>query len=126
MYTFVTVEADATPSFAHSNKRSISSIIAEREKDPRKAAALARARKKIAGMLVDDASFSIAQLRLSKGLSQQQLAAKMGVKQPYIARIEKGEDIKASTISNLAGALGVSSEVVFKAIEMALSARGAQ
>ncbi|MDN4052522.1 helix-turn-helix transcriptional regulator [Massilia sp. YIM B02763] len=100
----------------------ISDLIAEREKDPRKAAALARARRKISGMIANEGS-SIASLRLSKGMSQQQLANAMGVKQPYIARIERGEDVKISTVTGLASALGESTDVVFRAMENMLKTK---
>lgn len=119
MFTFITVEMSAQPPVDTKVGRSISSLIAEREKDPRKAAALARARKKIS-RLMDKGTQPIASLRLAKGMSQQQLADAMGVKQPYIARIERGEDVKMSTIANLAKALGEPPEVVFKAMEAVL------
>lgn len=119
MFTIITVDMAAPLIVDSDNGQSISSLIAERERDSRKAAALARARKKIASLL-DNVSNSIASLRLSKGLSQQQLADLMGVKQPYIARVERGEDVKMSTITNLATALGEPAEVVFKAMQNVL------
>jgi len=49
----------------------------------------------------------------------------MGVKQPYIARIERGEDdVKMSTVLNLANALGESPAKIFQVIESARQARG--
>lgn len=116
MYTFVTVDTTPPQPAEAGQGRTISELIAERQNDPRKAAALMRARKKLAGIIANEGS-SIASLRLSKGMSQQQLADAMGVKQPYIARIERGEDVKISTIASLAKALGVSTESVFKAME---------
>lgn len=119
MYTLITVEM-AAPKIAESIQgKTISDLLAEREKDPRKAAALARARKKLSSVIASDGN-SVASLRLAKGLSQQQLANNMGVKQPHIARIERGEDVKISTILSLANALNESPEVVFKALESQL------
>jgi DNA-binding XRE family transcriptional regulator len=51
---------------------------------------------------------TIAVLRLKAGLTQRGLAEKMGVKQPYIARIEGGqENITFTTLANLASALDI-------------------
>lgn len=104
---------------------SIRNLISERESDPRKAAALARAREKLGLHLSREASeHSLAGLRLSQGFSQTQLAAKMGVQQPYIARIERGDDdLKTSTIENLAAALGVGADRVFSALAAARTSR---
>lgn len=116
-YTHVTIDMTA-PALSHAQDvTSISSLISERELDPRKSAALARARQKIATRLTDEPQFSLAKLRLQKGLSQARLATLMGVQQPYIARIERGDDdLKISTIENLAKALGESKETVFTAV----------
>lgn len=96
---------------------SISDLISERERDPRKAAALVRARQKLASRLMDEPQLSLANLRLQKGLSQARLASLMGVQQPYIARIERGEDdLKMSTIESLAKALGEPTTTVFAAV----------
>lgn len=109
---------------AHNQGCSISELIEKREKNPRRAAALVRARKKIAGHIEDAEVLSLARLRLSKGLSQQMVANAMGVKQPYIARIERGEDdIKISTIMNLSKALSESPATIFQIIESAREAR---
>ncbi|GGX99049.1 helix-turn-helix domain-containing protein [Pseudoduganella dura] len=115
-YTQVTFDmAAAAPS--HSiHGTSISAIVAEREKDPRKAAAYARARQKLAGRLADGEA-SLVQLRLASGMSQSQLANAMGKKQPYVARLETGSnDVQLSTIESLAKALGVPVSTVFAAI----------
>lgn len=94
----------------------IASLVAEREKDPRKAAAYARARQKLAARLADD-EISLAKLRLAKGMSQAQLADAMGKKQPYVARLETGSnDLQVSTVEALARALSVSPAEVFAAV----------
>jgi ribosome-binding protein aMBF1 (putative translation factor) len=52
----------------------------------------------------------IKQARLAAGLTQRQLAAKMGVKQPFIARLEKpGAYPTVRTLEKLAKALGLKS-----------------
>lgn len=107
----------AEPAPAHSTHGvSISTLVAQREKDPRKAAAYARARKKMAGRLADG-EISLAQLRLAKGMSQSQLADAMGKKQSYVARLESGSnDVQMSTIEALAKALTVPASEVFTAV----------
>jgi DNA-binding XRE family transcriptional regulator len=115
-YTQVTFDM-AAPAPTHTTHGvSIAAIVAEREKDSRKAAAYARARQKLAARLTDGAP-SLAQLRLAKGMSQAQLATAMGAKQPYVARLEKGSnDIQVSTIEALAKALSVPASDVFAAV----------
>lgn len=52
---------------------------------------------------------SLAKLRLSKGLSQVQLAKAVGTSQPHIAKIEAGKgDVLLETASRIADVLGVS------------------
>lgn len=124
MLTFITVDMTSAVEHKPAQGIDISELIAKREGNPRRAAALARARRKIADHIEGDAALSLAQLRLSKGLSQQMVADAMGVKQPYIARIERGEDdMKISTVINLAKALGVPSSMVFELIESSRVAR---
>lgn len=84
--------------------------------DPRKAAALQRARRRIAKALDSSVEFSIARLRLNAGLSQSELARLMGTQQPAIARLEKGQtDPQLSTMQKLADAFGVSPTTVMEA-----------
>lgn len=86
-------------------------------RDPAKRAAIIRARKKIAGELDDKSPFSLSKLRLSAGLSQAELADRLGTQQPAIARLEKGEvDPQLSTITKLAEALGTDVVTVISAI----------
>lgn len=93
----------------------IKDLIALREQSPSRAAALARARVKLSSALAGDC-MSIAQLRLSKGLSQGGLAKLMDVHQPYVARLERGDDMQVSTLKKVADALEVSPTVVLEAI----------
>lgn len=85
-------------------------------KDPRKSAALQRARRRIAQELDGRSAFSITKLRLDAGLSQAELASMMGTQQPAIARLEKGQiEPQISTIEKLAEVFGVPPEKVFNA-----------
>ncbi|NLC36045.1 MAG: helix-turn-helix transcriptional regulator [Alcaligenaceae bacterium] len=93
--------------------------------DPKKAAALQRARRRIAQELSDDSEFSVAKLRLNAGLSQAELANMMGTQQPAIARLEKGQtEPQLSTIEKLAEAFGVAPEKVLNAFIRTRSAVG--
>ena len=58
--------------------------------------------------LFGDEQLSLSKLRLSRGLSQTQLAKAIGTSQPHVARIEasKGE-LLFDTASRIADALGV-------------------
>ncbi|MGZ7132608.1 MAG: helix-turn-helix domain-containing protein [Halobacteriota archaeon] len=86
---------------------------------------MARAREKLARRLDLAPELSLAKLRLQKGLSQTKLGELMGgVAQPQVARIERGDDIKTSTIEKLAQALGVSPAEVFAAVMATRSSRG--
>lgn len=106
---------------------SVAALARKYEADPRKAAALSRARQKLANRVASESGSSLAHLRLKAGLSQSKLAEKMGVQQPYIARIERGDDdLKISTIENLARALNMATADVFIAVESARLSRGAK
>jgi len=88
------------------------------ESDPKKAAALVRARRRIAEAIQDDDCLSLTKLRLRAGLSQTQLASLMNTKQPAIARLERGDsDPTLSTIEKLARALGVGKDAILTAFE---------
>lgn len=84
--------------------------------DPRKAAALQRARRRISKEIDSNSAFSITKLRLNAGLSQAELAGMMNTQQPAIARLEKGQtEPQLSTIQKLAEAFGVPPEAVLTA-----------
>jgi DNA-binding XRE family transcriptional regulator len=86
------------------------------------AEALARARQTQADE--PGASSPLARLRLRAGLSQQQLAIRMGSSQPHIARCEQGKhDPGTSTIARLAEALGLPASEVFEAAQASLHRR---
>ncbi len=69
---------------------------------------LAGARHWVADQFYADEEETIKTIRLKKGLSQVQLADLMGLKQPYISRIEKGtENFMLSTMRELIKALDI-------------------
>jgi len=87
--------------------------VERRDPASKRSAALERARQRLGGSLRKAEGETLTSLRLSKGLSQTQLAEMIGHRQPYIARLEKKrQDLRSSTVSKLAKALGVSSDVI--------------
>lgn len=65
---------------------------------------MAERRRALAGRLVEE--------RIAQGLTQTELAARMGTSQSAVARIESGEsDIRLSTLERYAAALEVSLEL---------------
>lgn len=89
--------------------------------DPRKAAAVAAARKRIGAWMQKEeglTSHGLTALRLRAGLSQAELANRLGTSQPNVARFEKSPgNPKLDSIKNWAVALGVSLKEVIEAIE---------
>lgn len=105
-----TVTTEAEDSSGASDRR------ARLSANPRRAAALQRARQRISKEISDDSIFSLVKLRLNAGLSQAELAEAMDTQQPAIARLEKRTaEPNLSTMVKLAEVLGVQEEVVFKA-----------
>jgi ribosome-binding protein aMBF1 (putative translation factor) len=95
--------------------RAMSERIAELDHDPRRAKALAEARRKMAEELYP--SHSLASLRLKKGLSQTELARRIGASQSWLSRIEAGTDIPSHpTVVKLAKALEADLQTVSDAI----------
>lgn len=95
----------------------IDSVIANREANPKRAAALAKARVRLAKTLTDVCPETLATLRLRCGLSQAGLASRIGNSQPSYSKIEAGKsDVLFSTMEKLAKALAVSIEEVTVAI----------
>lgn len=84
------------------------------EADPRRAKLLQQARKNLSSNRVIDKG-SLKQLRLSRGLSQDQVAKLMGSTQAQVAKLEAGRpDVRMSTVKKIAAALGVDSLEVAK------------
>lgn len=100
------------------NTISLESLVDEFESDPAMALQMAEARQNLAPVLLDgDAPASMSGLRLSAGLSQQQLAQRVGTSQSHIARIERGNnDPTTDVVARIAHALGVAEDVAFTAI----------
>lgn len=71
----------------------------------RVAKAKARAKEMIAEML-------LAEIRQAEGLTQEQLAEILGVKQPTLSRMESQDDMQISTLQRLVEALGGKLEIV--------------
>lgn len=89
--------------------------IAELEANPRRAAALARARERLAERIHEEGS--LAAIRMSKGLSQTAVANRIGTSQSRLSRIESGrDDPQLSTVAKIAEALGVELAVVADAL----------
>jgi DNA-binding XRE family transcriptional regulator len=69
-------------------------------------------------------AYQIARLRIERGLTQAQLAALVGTKQPSIARFERGDsEPTLAFLRKLAEALGVRLEVSFIPVEQSAPAR---
>jgi len=57
----------------------------------------------------------IREFRIEKGLTQGDLARRMGVSQPFVSKIEKGESLpERKTLSRLAGALGLEEDCLIE------------
>lgn len=69
------------------------------------ARAKARAKEMMAEMLLGE-------IRKSVGLTQEQLAESLGIKQPTLSRLESQDDMQISTLRRLVEALGGELEIV--------------
>jgi transcriptional regulator with XRE-family HTH domain len=69
------------------------------------ARAKARAKEMMAEML-------LAEIRKSVGLTQEDLAAQLGIKQPTLSKLESQDDIQVSTLRRLIRALGGDLELI--------------
>lgn len=95
----------------------IDDLVAEFERTPESAQAIADGRKWVADTFYSDRPDSIAQLRLRKGWSQAKLAKRADTSQPYIARLELNRvDPQLSTVRKIARALGVPAATLMQAI----------
>ena len=100
--------------------REIDDIIRGSENDPRRAVALAQARKRIAEKIEAQVTgHSIATLRLKRGLSQSKVAEMLGNSQSSYSLIESGRraDMLHSTFEKLADILQVSRDELAGAIQ---------
>lgn len=88
--------------------------------NPLRTAAIVKGRQRLAKVAdhINPGFRPLSTLRLAAGLSQAELADKMGMKQPNIARLEKKPgDPSLSTLQKLATVLGVDIGEVVAAIE---------
>jgi DNA-binding XRE family transcriptional regulator len=69
------------------------------------ARAKSRAKEMVAEML-------LAEIRKTVGLTQEQLASSLGIKQPTLSRLESQTDMQISTLRHLVEALGGQLEIV--------------
>jgi DNA-binding XRE family transcriptional regulator len=65
----------------------------------------ARAREVMADML-------LSQIREAAGLTQEEMASRLGIKQPTLSRIESQDDMQVSTLQRLVQALGGELEII--------------
>lgn len=78
----------------------------ERKMEP---SAAARAKSRAAVMLQE---MLLAELRLTAGLSQEELANAIGIKQPTLSRLESQDDMQISTLRRVIEALGGKLEII--------------
>ena len=69
------------------------------------ARAKARAKEEMAEMLLSE-------IRREVGLTQEELAASLGIKQPSLSRLESQEDMQISTLRRVIAALGGELEII--------------
>ncbi len=111
-------EAPAKVSAADAQHKKFASFMERRQRNPERAAGLAKARSELADALYPDDGITLKTLRLKAGLTQTQLAAMMETSQPLVARIEAGrQDPTMSTCKKLSAALGVSLETISSALD---------
>lgn len=79
------------------------SLAAEwQSRDPSAKQRIAAARQELAPILAEIIPNSLRDIRLAKGLSQTEVAVRLGVSQPFVARLERGLDNpKLSTLRKL-------------------------
>jgi ribosome-binding protein aMBF1 (putative translation factor) len=96
----------------------IDDVIKRSEVNPRRAAALVRARARLAEQMDASGPVTLASLRLRSGLSQAALADRIKNSQPSYSKIEAGKsDVHFSTMEKLSEALGVGIEEIARAIK---------
>jgi ribosome-binding protein aMBF1 (putative translation factor) len=89
--------------------------------NPARAAAVRAGRQRLARVVshFNPTGKPLSTLRLEAGLSQSELAARMDMQQPNIARLEKKPgDPSMTTLKRLAAALGVTVDAVVAAVDV--------
>ncbi|HKD36610.1 MAG TPA: helix-turn-helix transcriptional regulator [Pirellulales bacterium] len=77
--------------------------------DKMPAASLARAKSRAKEMM---AEMLLAEIRHAVGMTQEEVADLLGIKQPTLSRLENQEDMKISTLEHLIRAMGGKLEIV--------------
>ncbi len=72
---------------------------------------LAHAEEEARGIM---AEMLLSEIRKSVGLTQKELAAALGIKQPSLSKLENQDDMQISTLRRLIEALGGSLELVIR------------
>lgn len=104
----------------------VDDVVRNSEANPRRAAALASARQRLANQLTDaDSKINLSALRLKAGLSQAKVAAMLGNSQSSYSMIESGRrgDILHSTFEKLVEILNVSRDELANALKNTQEAR---
>jgi DNA-binding XRE family transcriptional regulator len=70
---------------------------------------LARAKSRAKEMM---AEMLLSEIRREVGLTQEELAASLGIKQPSLSRLESQEDMQISTLRRVIAALGGELEII--------------
>lgn len=70
---------------------------------------LARAKVRAKEMMAD---MLLSEIRQAAGLTQEELAATLGIKQPSLSRLESQQDMQISTLQRLIHALGGELEII--------------
>ena len=70
---------------------------------------LARARARAKDML---AEMLLSEIRKAAGMTQEELAAALGIKQPTLSQLESQQDMQISTLQRLVRALGGELEII--------------
>lgn len=113
----ISIEVSAAKPLPIANTSSIDDFINEFETDPEMSTAMANARHELATILYNDNPVTFSAIRLSAGLSQEQLADKASTSQSHIAKIESGKnDPGTDVIAKIASALNQDESIVFAAI----------
>lgn len=100
---------------AKADSADVDDFIAELcQSDPRLEAAISEGTRWVSRTFCADTRPSLRKRRMDSGLTQAQLAAKMGTSQPYIAKLERGEvSAGLEVIGRLADALDLEPQEAF-------------
>lgn len=99
------------------NTHALDSLLGHNERSPERAALMAAARRALNEAVYSGEQGTLTSLRLAAGMSQAQLAERVGTSQSHIARIERGQnDPSTGVVERIANALGVDAPTAFQAI----------